>query len=89
MKFNDDHVYRKYIYCETVKDIFAADVYYHHKCMVNYLLMYERQVNLLLLNFRREDEGDAQEGLDQISNNLNFNARAYKLTEITKYWGHS
>ena len=84
MKFNEDHVYREYIYCETVKDIFAADVYYHNKCMSNYIRTYERQVELILLNFRREDAEDVFEGVDLILGDLDFNAKAYKLTEITK-----
>ena len=29
MAFNEDHLHNQYIYCQSVGDVFAADIYYH------------------------------------------------------------
>lgn len=83
MLFNEDHIYRKFVYCKTAGDIFAADIYYHSNCMILYLRKYERQIEKLLHNLHREDlEINADDDLTSLFGSLDWNHRAYELTEI-------
>ena len=85
MKFNEDNIHKKFIFCQTVEDLFAADVYYHSKCMILYLMNYERHVNKLLQNIRREDtEVVLGEDVNLLLENLDLESQAYTLSDITK-----
>ena len=85
MAFNEDDLRRQYIYCQSVGDIFAADIYYHSACMSSYLLSYERQVEKLMNNFLRESEENIHDdGLKEVFEKLDFQTQAYKLTDITE-----
>ena len=85
MAFNEDHFHNQYIYCQSVGDVFAADIYYHNACMSSYILCYERQVERIVKNFRRESEEEIHDdGLKEIFEKLDFHTQAYRLTDITE-----
>ena len=85
MHFNEDHVHTSLIYCKSIGDIFAADVYYHKKCMDSYLKKYERNVAKVLENIQREDEEIVlDEKVNAIFENIDFEHKAFSLTDITK-----
>ena len=85
MKYNNDEITKKYIYCTTVGDIYAADVMYHGNCMTNYLKKYERNVNQLIQNMQREDyENYKSDGIEKLLNRLDFEHQAYSITDITR-----
>ena len=85
MAFNEDHLHNQYIFCQSVGDVFAADIYYHNACMSSYILCYERQVERIVKNFHRERLTDI---MKRINNDLdlNFNNRATKFNMI-KFFG--
>ena len=48
IKFDEDKVFTRCIFCKTVGDIFAADVIYHTSSMANYIVKIQRDVSEIL-----------------------------------------
>ena len=84
--FNDD-VYRRTVLLETHRDVSAADVFYHKKCLNRYMVTFEREMKSVI-NY----EGDISNGLAKevcqvVLQELDFKGKAYSVSDCRDEMG--
>ena len=84
LKFNKDDVHRRLIFCESVGDIFAADVMYHKNCMSGYLLSFERdfhRIQEISEELDKESDDVLKEAVDKLCSTLELTTKGYALSD--------
>ena len=78
--FNDD-VHRQTILLETHGDVFAADVFYHKKCLNRYMVTFEREMTSVI-NYEGDISNElAKEVCQAVLQELDFKGKAYSVSD--------
>ena len=86
--FHKDATYQRTILCEEPKDIFAADVMYHRKCMNSYIQRALRQLEKVSrYNTEADNAFDSTEKeivskvFEELCSKLDLDSRGYTVSE--------
>ena len=79
--FKDD-VYTRTIFLNNVGDVFAADILYHRNCLSNYILKFQRDLQLIMDNEEDTTDEDGVTVVDEIIEQLNLKNEAYHLSDF-------
>lgn len=83
LNFYKDEVKTRCAFLDTAGDVFAADIFYHANCLLQYMQMFKRQVDALFEIIERSNQAATIDlNCKRVFDSLDFKTSSYSVSHI-------